>query len=121
MAEGSAAFESVDNVRVLLEAATVAKMRAQTEPQLKRALSYLTAIESRPEFPLRVLGTMIECYALLGDRDNYSKYLTLVTDYRESHDDLRDSHLDALDEALDRAKHHLERLDRPTPTRRTSR
>jgi hypothetical protein len=102
----------IDSIRILLEAATVAKIRAQTEPQLKRAISYLKTIEGNLAFPARVLGTLTELYALLGDRVNYEEYLRRVTTYRDSHDDLRDSHLEALDEALERAKHHLDRIER---------
>jgi lipopolysaccharide biosynthesis regulator YciM len=90
----------------------VAKIRAQTEPQLKRAISYLKAIEDNLAFPARILGTLTELYALLGDKVSYEEYLRRVTTYRDSHHDLRDSHLEALDEALERAKHHLERIER---------
>jgi hypothetical protein len=112
LAQGPVGLRSFDNIRILLEAATVAKIRAQTEPQLRRALSYLKVIEADSSFPLRVLGTSTELHALLGDRANYEAYLKRVTNYRESHGDLRDSHLDALDDALERAKGHLERIER---------
>jgi hypothetical protein len=102
----------IDSIRILLEGATVAKIRAQTEPQLKRAISYLKAIEDNLAFPARILGTLTELYALLGDKVSYEEYLRRVTTYRDSHHDLRDSHLEALDEALERAKHHLERIER---------
>jgi hypothetical protein len=98
-----------NNIRILLEAATVAKARAQTDPQLRRAVSYPEAIRDPDAYPLRVLGTLTELFALLGDRINYEKYLKSVTDYRESHIDLLDSHLDALEDALIRAKAHIER------------
>jgi hypothetical protein len=98
-----------NSIRILLEAATVAKARAQTEPQLRRAVSYLEAIRDSDAYPLRVLGTLTEFFALLGDRTNYEKYLQRVTAYREAHTDLLGSHLDALSDALSRARGHIER------------
>jgi len=105
-------FKSSDNIRMLLEAATVAKARAQSEPQLRRAISYLEAIRDDDSYPLRVLGTLTELYALLNDRAGYEKYLSRVQAYRESHPGLRDSHIDSLEDALSRARGHLERFDR---------
>jgi hypothetical protein len=98
-----------DKVLILLEAATVAKARAQTEPQIRRAISYLEAIQYNEFVPLRVLGTLTELYAILGDVANYEIFLRRVTDYRESQPYIRDTLLVALDEALARAKGHLER------------
>jgi hypothetical protein len=103
-----------DKILILLEAATVAKARAQTEPQIRRAISYLEAIQDNEIVPLRVLGTLTELYAILGDVPNYEKFLSRVTSYRDSQPYIRDTHLIALDEALARAKSHLDRR-RPQP------
>jgi hypothetical protein len=112
MARGSVPADDVESVRILLEAATVAKARAQTEPQIRRAISYLEEIQDSDVAPLRVLGTLTEMYAIIGDRQNYEKYSAAVEQYRTSHEDIRDSHLDALEEALERARTTIERRSR---------
>lgn len=101
--------KDIEKARILLEAATVAKARVQTDQQILRAVSYLEAIRDNEIAPLRVLGTLTELYAILDDRANYEKYLSRVTSYRESQPYIRDTHLIALDEALERAKGHFER------------
>ncbi len=109
LAQGPVKNSEVDKIRMLLEAATVAKTRAQTEPQIRRAISYLHAVEHTEFAHLRVLGMLTEFYAILGDRTSYEKYLRFVTSYRESSGFIRDSHLDQLEEALERARGHFER------------
>jgi hypothetical protein len=109
LAEGKLKNAEVDKIRILLEAATVAKARAQTEPQIRRAISYLHALEHTEFAHLRVLGTLTEYYAILGDRGNYEKYRRYVTSYRDSSGYISDSHLDALEEALERAHSYLDR------------
>jgi uncharacterized protein YlxP (DUF503 family) len=107
--EGPITEDDGTKVKLLIEAATIAKARAQTEPQLRRAISYLTAIAHTEVAPLRVFGMLAEYYAILGDRAKYEEYLNKAMEYRNSHTDIRDSHLDALDEALERAKSQFER------------
>jgi hypothetical protein len=77
--------------------------------QIRRAVSYLEAIQETDVAPLRVLGTLTEFYSILGDRRNYDKYLQRVTNYRNSQPYIRDTHITALDEALERAKANIER------------
>ena len=98
-----------DRIRILLEAATVAKVRGQTEPQIRRAISYLEAIRHTDFAPVRVLGTLTEMYAIIGERTSYEKYRQLAHDFVESHTTINDLHLDALEEALERARGHFER------------
>jgi hypothetical protein len=109
MERGKVKNSEVDKTRMLIEAATVAKARAQTEPQIRRAISYLSAVEHTDFAHLRVLGMLTEYYAILGDRPNYEKYLRFVTSYRETSAYIRDSHKDQLDEALGRARSYFER------------
>lgn len=109
LAQGPIKNSEIDKIRILLEAATVAKARAQTEPQIRRAISYLHAVEHTAFAHLRVLGMLTEFYAILGDHSNYQKYLRYVISYRESSGYIRDSHLDQLEEALARAKGYFER------------
>ncbi|HET9742907.1 MAG TPA: ATP-binding protein [Terriglobales bacterium] len=109
LAKGPISPHDVEGIRILLEAATVAKVRSQTEPQIRRAISYLEAIQNTDVAPLRVLGTLTEMYAILGDRQSYERYLARVQQYRDSHDDIRDSHLYQLEEALERARSTVER------------
>lgn len=115
LAQGPVKTFEIDKIRILLEAATVAKARAQTESQIRRAISYLQAVEHTQFAHLRVLGMLTEFHAILGDYPNYQKYLRFVTSYRESSGYIRDSHLDQLEEALARAKGYFER--RPPKTR----
>ena len=112
LAQGVTGVQSMDNARILIEAATVAKVRAPTDPQLRRAIKYLDAIEPYPFFPLRVLGTLTELHALRGDIPSYEKYRDRVAKYRREHNDLQDSHVEALDGALERAKRAIERVAR---------
>ena len=109
LALGPVKTSDVDKIRMLLEAATVAKSRAQTELQIRRAIHYLHAVEHTEFAHLRVLGMLMEFYAILGDRSSYEKYLRYVTSYRETSSYIRDSHLDQLEEAIERAKSYFER------------
>lgn len=60
--------------RILLEAATVAKAALRTEAQLRRAIRYLEAIEQSDFNLLRVLGTLAELHALLGEGEAFKAY-----------------------------------------------
>ncbi len=93
LAEGPVKNTDVEKIRILMEAATVAKARAQTEPQIRRAISYLRALENTEFAHLRVLGTLTEYYAILGDRPSYEKYLRLVESYRDTCSYISSSHL----------------------------
>jgi hypothetical protein len=107
--DGKISSSDVEKIRILIEAATVAKS-VPTPSQLKRAVSYLQAVEETDVAPLRVLGMMTEIFALMGDKNKYGEYLSRVTKYRDAHSaELSDSILHALDDALGRAKAHLDR------------
>src|SRR5467141_1365724 len=108
-AEGPITNADVEKIRILMEAATVAKARAQTESQIRRAISYLHALEHTEFAHLRVHGTLTEYYAILGDRANYDTYMRLVTSYRDTSSYISSSHLGALEEALERARNYFER------------
>ena len=82
---------------------------SQTELQIRRAISYLEAIQHTDFAPLRVLGTLTEMYAIIGDRNSYEKYRQRVHGYVEAHTTINDLHLDAVEEALERARNHFER------------
>ena len=91
--------------KILLEAATVAKMRSQTPQQLQRAISYLNVIQTLPFASLRVLGTLVELCALAGDQKNYEEFLRRVTSLKSKETGrFSPSQINALDEALARAK-----------------
>jgi hypothetical protein len=107
--QGAVDTKDADKVRILLEAATVAKARVQTDQQIRRAISYLEAIQATDVSTLRVLGTLTELYAIVGDCTSYEKYLRRVNSYRDSQPYIRDAHLASLDEALERAKANIER------------
>jgi hypothetical protein len=98
-----------EKVGILLEAATVARARIQTETQLRRAVSYLEAIRDTECSALRVLGTLTELYSLLGERENYEKALRRVESYRDSQDHIGEAQGTALNDALERAKMNIER------------
>jgi hypothetical protein len=95
--------------RVLLEAATVAKTRAQTEPQLRRAVGYLERLENCDVPQQRVLGMLTEFYALLGDRTKYQAYLKKAEKYLQDHTIQYFAPQPGLEEALERARVHIER------------
>ena len=95
-----------ERARILLEAATVAKVRTQTDPQLRRAVQYLEAIRETEFSPMRVLGTLTEFYAMLGDVAKYQQYASRAAKYEEENPHERS---DNLDDALIRAKAHIER------------
>jgi Putative DNA-binding domain len=108
LSQGQVSASDLEKIRLLLEAATVAKARAQTDSQIRRAISYLHAVEHTEFAHLRVLGMLTEYYAILGDRANYEKYLRQVTSYSDSADFIRDTHRDALQGALERARGYIE-------------
>jgi hypothetical protein len=90
--------------KILLEAATVAKFRSQTEPQLRRAIKYLEAITDVEFAPLRILGMLVEFSARVGDENSYRHYRERVQARREDNTGrFSVNQLHALDEALDRA------------------
>ncbi len=93
------------NQRILLEAATVAKMRSQTPQQLARAIQYLQAIEKEHLHSLRVLGTLVELSAHIGDEINYKRYRERVSRLRDKERSrFSESQIDSLEEALRRAE-----------------
>lgn len=72
-----------ERARILLEAATVAKMRAQSDPQLRRAIQYLEAIRDTEFSPMRVVGMLTEFYAMLGDMPKYQHYSSMAEKYEQ--------------------------------------
>ena len=109
LASGSAA-KNERYAKILLEAATVAKMRSQTNQQLQRAVRYLMAIQTTAFASLRVLGTLVELFALLGDKKNYEEFLRRVTTLqRKDPGRFSQAQIDALEEALGRAKEAIAR------------
>jgi hypothetical protein len=95
-----------ERARILLEAATVAKMRAQSDPQLRRAIQYLEAIGDTEFSPMRIIGMLTEFYAMLGDMPKYQHYSSTAEKYEQENPYERS---DSLDDALMRAKAHIER------------
>ena len=91
--------------RIMLEAATVARARAQTTPQIERCIQYLEAIQNTDFAPHRVLGMLTEFSALVGNIDKYGHYRSRVKDYlRTRGRALSTAQRSALDSALERAK-----------------
>ncbi|MGB6483619.1 MAG: RNA-binding domain-containing protein [Candidatus Acidiferrales bacterium] len=109
LAEGTTAKLDLDKIRILLEAATVAKVRALTPSQLQRAIRYLQAIQETDAYPLRVFGMLTEMYALLGDQAKHDEYRRRAKEYCQLHPDLPDHYVGSLEEAIARAKAHLEK------------
>jgi hypothetical protein len=107
----SNAFTNADTfrIRVLLEAATVAKIRAQTEPQLARAIRYLKVVEQSDVAAPRVLGMLTEFYALVGDVDAYETYRKKAEVYLRDHSSEFEG---GLEDALDRARGQINRAQR---------
>lgn len=101
------AIAPADRVRLLLEASTVAKIRAQTPVQLQRAISSLIPIENDHAAKSRALGMLTEMYAMLGMRPAYEEYSKRVERYK-AQDPYQDNY--ALDGALSRAKTAIERI-----------
>jgi hypothetical protein len=92
--------------RILLEAATVARLRAQSEPQLRRAIQYLSGIQQSEVAPMRVLGMLTEFHAILGDANEYKLFAAQATKYKEEHQYINS---DSLDDALARAEAQMQR------------
>src|SRR5262249_40235720 len=67
LSSGPVKADDTQNVRLLIEAATVARARGQTTVQLERAISYLLPIQNTEIATPRVLGMLTEMYAQLGD------------------------------------------------------
>lgn len=93
------------SVRLLIEAATVARARVQTPAQLERAISYLLPIQSTDIAAPRVLGMLTEMYAQLGDREHYEEFQAKAAAYIGEHS-WSDS--TGLEEALERARRALD-------------
>jgi Putative DNA-binding domain len=97
-----------ENVQILVEAATVAKTRGISAPQLKRAVGYLEAIQDTDVAPLRVLGMLAEFHAILGNWRKAEEYCARATEYRSAHQNrFSKAQLSALDDALERARSYL--------------
>jgi hypothetical protein len=97
--------DDTQNVRLLIEAATVARARGQTKAQLERAISYLMPIQSTEIATPRVLGMLTEMYAQLGDQRRYEEFAAKANAYLEDHIAADNS---GLSEALERARRAME-------------
>ncbi|HLW53997.1 MAG TPA: RNA-binding domain-containing protein [Candidatus Angelobacter sp.] len=106
LSEGPVTADQTETVRLLLEAATVAKARAQTRPQIERAISYLLAIRETEIAAPRVIGMLAEMFALLGDEAHYAEYFQRGEEYLDSHPY---GETTGLQEALERARAQVER------------
>jgi len=106
MPQAQSLVTEFERARILLESATVAKMRAQTDPQLRRAIQYLEAIRDTEFSPMRVIGMLTEFYAMLGEMTKYQYYASIAEKYEQENPYERS---DNLDDALVRAKAHIER------------
>jgi hypothetical protein len=90
--------------RILLEAATVARSRSQTETQLRRAILYLQRIPEIEIAPLRILGMLVEMFAKLGDKKAYDNYFARAKSALENNSAKYSSEqVSNLEEALSRA------------------
>lgn len=89
------------SVRILIEAATVARARVQTKAQLERAISYLLPIQHTDIAAPRVLGMLTEMYGQLGDRTHYEEFAAKGKTYLEEHAWNENT---GLEEALERAE-----------------
>lgn len=101
---GTVGSSEHQKIRSLVEAATVAKMRLETEAQLTRAVEYLVAVQHTSIAAHRVLGMLCELYALLGNRAEYERYRLRATDFlNRTARETNQSQRDALREAIRRA------------------
>lgn len=96
----------LERSRILLEAATVARFCAETEPQLRRGIRYLNGIQQPDFVPYRVIGTLAEFHAILGDVTDYQRFAARAAQYKRDHPMMN---FDSLDEALSRAESHIQR------------
>lgn len=108
LAQPVARHTEKENVLILLEAATVAKVRGNSAQQLRRAVGYLEAIQETDIAPLRVLGTLAEFHAILGNAARSQEYAAKALAYRAAHENrFTKAQLIALDDGLGRARSHL--------------
>jgi len=105
LALGLVKADGTQSVRLLIEAATVARARAQTQAQLERAISYLIPIQDTDIATPRVLGMLTEMYAQVGDKRGYHEFAAKANVYLEEHT-LTDN--SGLEEALERARRAIE-------------
>lgn len=105
LSSGPVKADDTQNVRLLIEAATVARARVQTKAQLERAISYLMPIQNTTIAAPRVLGMLTEMYAQLGDQHRYEEFAAKANAYLQDHIALDNT---GLDEALERARRAIE-------------
>ena len=100
--------------RILLEAATVAKLAIRTELQLRRAIRYLEAIQDSDFSTTRVLGMLAELNALVGDQAAFDGYESRVRNLlRQDPARFSMSQVHALEDALHRGTEALQQRRRP--------
>lgn len=105
LAAGPVKRDDTQGVRLLIEAATVARARVQTNAQLERAISYLLPIQNTDIATPRVLGMLTEMYAQLGDQGHYEEFAAKANAYLEEQPPTDNT---GLEEALDRAKRAID-------------
>lgn len=105
LSAGPVRAADTQNVRLLIEAATVARARVQAAAQLERAISYLLPIQQTDIATPRVVGMLTEMYAQLGDYEHYQDFAARAGRYLEEHA-LTDN--TGLEEALERARRAIE-------------
>lgn len=110
LAQGTVDGDDTKKIRILLEAATVAKARAQSPAQMTRAISYLKAIEHSNIAPQRVLGMLMEFSAILRRKEDYRAYRARAMEYVQAHADERTGgqQLQQLRDAIARADDHMQ-------------
>jgi len=105
LAEGRVSADDAQNVRLLIEAATVARSRGQTPAQLERAISYLLPIQETDIAAPRVLGMLTEMYAQVGNQERYREFAAKAQGYLDEHTFTNNG---GLEDALDRAQRVVE-------------
>jgi hypothetical protein len=88
---------------------------AGTEEQIERAIGYFKAIENTTFYSLRILGSLVELYALIGRRDRYAEYLKRVANLKNKEASrFSQAQMHGLEESLSRAQGHiaLQQIDR---------
>lgn len=105
LASGQIKTDDPQNVRLLIEAATVARARGQTTAQLERSISYLLPIQTTDIAAPRVLGMLTEMYAQLGDQARYEEFSAKAQAYLDEHTLMENI---GLGDALERARRATE-------------
>jgi hypothetical protein len=101
LSSGPEEINEPQNVRLLIEAATIARARGDATAQLERAISYLLPIQETDIAAPRVLGMLTEMFAQMDDQGNYESFAAKAQAYLDERTSAENTGLGA---ALDRAK-----------------